>query len=201
MLSVASSAAAQEQVTLYADNLPKGVFAEFKPSSGTTPFSSRVTFWNDFSGEGGTYPISVVGNAPSGSRSYKMNVKLDYYKGWRFDDTVYTQRMVEKYAGSATRYPYIKVYGGGAGILTISFGLGKSLPRANRTYKITPFSGTTDDIQVTMFDDPVIYGATGVGSPTGTFTFDSLGKFTFKCTGVEMSDGVRKRTLDASFSE
>jgi hypothetical protein len=47
----------------------------------------------------------------------------------------------------------------------------------------------------------VIYGATGAASPTGTFTFDSLGKFTFKCTGVEMSDGVRKRTLDASFSE
>jgi hypothetical protein len=201
ILSVASSAAAQETVTLYADGLPKGVFADFVPSSGITPFSSRVTFWNDFSGEGGSYPISVVGNGPSGSRSYKMNVKLDYYKGWKFGDSVYTQKLVEKDAGGGTRYPHIKVYGGGAGILTINFGLGKSLPRANKTYKITPFSGVADDIQVTMFDDPVIYSATGAGSPTGTFTFDTLGKFTFKCTGVEMTDGVRKKMLDCSFSE
>jgi hypothetical protein len=200
-ISIVSSSGTAEKVTLTADGLPKGAYAEFRPSSGTTPFTAQVKFWYDYSGSGGNYPVSVVGYSPSGTRSYKMDLKLDPYRGWKFGDSIYHQTELLKDQGSSNRYPNIKVYGGGAGTLTISFGMGKSLPVANKVYKITTSAGTSDDIQITMFDDPVIYSATGVGNPTGTFRFDSLGKFKFICTGVEMSNGSKKRMLDVSINE
>src|SRR5688572_28109287 len=74
-LTVTSTAAEGEKVSMFADGLPKGVFASIVPSSGTTPFATRVTFWNDFTGTGGTFPVTIIGNSTSGSRSYKMNVR------------------------------------------------------------------------------------------------------------------------------
>jgi hypothetical protein len=42
---------------------------------------------------------------------------------------------------------------------------------------------------------------TGGGSATGKFTFDSVGKFTFNCSGIVMADSTGQQTLDCSFSE
>ena len=200
-LPISIASATPETVTLRVDGLPGGVFADIVPSSGQTPFSANVNFWNDFRGTGGTYPVTIVGTSPSGSKSYKLNVTLDHYRGWKFGDSVYNQKGLVKDPGSSNRYPTIRVFGGGAGQLTISFGQGKSLPVANKTYKISGSSGTADEIQISMYDEPIVYSATGVGSPTGTFSFDTLGKFTFKCNNVEMSNGSEKRLLSASFSE
>jgi len=199
-ISVISTSGTPETVSLFVDGLPEGVFANIVPSSGTTPFNARVVFWNDFSGTGGTYPVTLVGRSSSGSRSYKLNVTLDY-KGWKFNGGIYKQTGLIKEPGSASHYPQIKVFGGGGAELTINFGMGKSLPTVTRTYKITSSSGTSDDIQISMFDNPLIFISTGVEAPTGTFTFDSLGKFTFKCKNVEMTNGTEKKLLDCSFSE
>ena len=200
-ISVVPGAGTPENVSLRMDDLPGGVFAGFTPSSGTPPFNAQVNIWNDFRGAGGTLPVKLVGTAASGIRSYKMNVTVDHYRGWKFGDSVYNQKELFKFAGTPTRYPYVRVLGGGAGELTIAFSAGKGLPNATRSYKITSSSGVTDDIQLTMIDGPVSYSATGAGAPTGTFTFDSLGRFVFKCSNVEMSNGLDKKLLSVSVSE
>jgi hypothetical protein len=200
-LPVSITSSTTETVSLRVDGLPRGVFADVRPSSGPAPFTASIVFWNDFSGTGGTYPVTVVGTSPSGTRSYPMNVTLDYYKGWQFGDSVYNQKGLVKDPGSVKQYPKITVFGGGAGQLTISFMQGTSLPIANKTYKISASSTTADEIQISMYDEPAIYTATGVGAPTGTFIFDTLGKFAFKCSKVEMSNGREKKLLSASFSE
>lgn len=200
-ISILPNSGAKDTVGLSAGDLPAGVSADFVPRSGITPFTSRVTFRYNFSGTGGTYPVTITGNGHSGSKSYKLNLILDYYRGWRLGDSTYYKTSLTKDPGDAIHYPNIKVLAVPSGQLTISFGIGKYLPTANKTYKITPTSGTTDDIQIAIYDNPIIYSATGVGSPTGTFTFDTLGKFTFKCKGVEMTNGTQKKLLDCSFSE
>ena len=201
-VSVVPNPGSKDTVTLSVNGLPNGVYVDFIPATGGIPFTSRIKFRYDFSGTGGTYPVTITGTGRSGSRTYNLNLTLAYYRGWQFGGIIYKQKGVIKDVGDASHYPSIKVFGGGDGILTINFGLGRSLPTVNKTYKITSSSSDkSDDIQIAMNDDPLIYNATGVGSPTGTFTFDTLGKFTFKCTGVEMSDGVHKQTLGCSFSE
>lgn len=200
-VTVNSGTGSPQDVSLSGDNLPKGVSASFNPSRGTTPFTAMATFRYDFTGSGGVHDVKLVGNTATGSKSYPLKVTLDFYRGWRLGDSTYYKTDVYKDKGNTSTYPNIRVYAVRSGILTISFGLGKSLPSANKTYRITSSSGTADDIQISMNDEPEIFSATGVGNPTGTFTFDTLGKFTFKCSGVEMSNGVQKKTLDCSFSE
>jgi hypothetical protein len=204
-ISIVPAGGAADTVSLTFSGLPDGVGVDYSPATGITPFTSSLKFTYDYSGTGGTYPVTITGVGHSGEKSYTVNVTLGDYRGWRFGGIQYDRKGVAKYQGGPLNYSSIIVDGGGAR-LTINFGQGKKLPTATRTYKISSYADTSDNIQVTMQDVNTLFISTGkstdgVTIPTGTFTFDTLGRFTFKCTNIEMTDGLSKQNLSATFSE
>lgn len=190
-----------EAVTLSAEDLPKGLHCEFTPSGGTPPFNAKVRVWNDFTGEGGIQSFHITGRSESGTRNYLMNATFAAFRGWKFGELVYFQNSVIRIPGTGSSYPQIKVYGGGAGILTITFAQGSKLPTSNKTYKISSTALGPDEIRLTMNDDPVIYQAVGNNNVTGTFIFDNVGRFVFKCSKVEMTNGIDHKILEGNIYE
>ncbi len=205
-VSVTQTGSARDTVTLNGDFLPGGVFASFQPQVGITPFTSLVTFSTDFSTGGGTYPCKVKGVGHSGTRYYDLNVTVAAFRGWKLGSIVYTRTGLVKETGNGVTYPSIRVSGPGGQTLILSFSSKGALPLKNATYKIAADSNTADNVQIAMYDGAHIYRATGFSSDgvkgvTGTFSFDTLKKFTFHCANVQMSDGTEKLPLECNFSE
>lgn len=204
-ISVTSTNGAKNTVRLAGDYMPGGVYADCRPSSGVTPFTSQVTISTDYTTGGGTFPLKIKGTDSIGSRSYGMNVTLSQYRGWQFGSDIFIKESVEKDPGTVSYYASIKATATNGSHLNISFAKGAGLPKANSTYKISGDTGKSN-IQIALYDGAHIWSATGkrtdgMDAPTGVFTFDTLKRFTFKCSSVEMSDGVKKQALNCSFSE
>ena len=206
-ITVAPSGSAKDTVTLSGEQLPGGVYANFEPATGVTPFASRVTISTDYSGSGGTYPFKIVGNGHSGSKSYDIRVMLDYFRGWQLGSIVYEKTGLSKDAGSGTAYPTIKVNGPMGQQLILSFSSKAGLPTKTSAYRIASDSSTAaDNVEIAMYDGAHIYRATGYNTDgskpaTGVFTFDTLRKFSFRCANVQMSDGLEKLPLNCAFGE
>lgn len=205
-VSVVPTSGASDTVTLFGDLFPTGMYASFEPRTGVTPFTSIVTFSTDYSSaKGGTFACKVKGTGHSGVRSYDVNITTDAYRGWQLGSAIYEKVSLQEDPGTTTLYPSIKVVSPSGAELRLSFAAGTGLPKANSTYKIATDTGR-NNIRISLYDGPHIWSATGKRTdnsevPTGIFTFDTLHKFTFKCTNVEMSDGLQKMPLSASFSE
>jgi len=199
-ISIVPSSTAKDTVYLSVSDLPRGLYYYFTPSHGSTPYTSLLTFFTDFSGEGGTVPVTITGMGTSGTRTYQINVTVPSYRGWNINGLVYNQTGVYINPGGNNQYPMIMVWGGQSnGQLIINFAKGRSLPTKTRSYIISNHSDSAaDNIQIAFYDSSRQFSATGVGAPVGTFTFDTLGKFVFRCSGVEMSDGVTNKTLNCS---
>lgn len=190
-----------ETVALSAEDLPPGLHVSFDPSSGTPPFNSKVRVWNDFSGNGGTQGFHITGRTETGTRNYLLNATFAAFRGWKFGEGVYLQKSVARIPGSSTDYPQIKIYGGGAGILTLSFAQGGKLPTSNKTYKISNTALGPDEVRITMTDGPIIFSAVGDNNASATFMFDNQGQFVLKCKNVEMRNGVDQKILECNVYE
>jgi hypothetical protein len=204
-ISVVSTTGSKDTVTLFGDQFPTGMYPNFEPRTGITPFNSLLTIATDYSGAGGTFPVTIKGSGRSGTREYTINVKLDAYRGWQMGSTVYEKVQLIKFPGDQTKYASIKVTSPTGAELFLSFAQGAGLPTVNSTYKVSGDTGKKN-IQIAMYEGAHIWSATGKFSDgtegaTGTFTFDTLRRFTFKCANVEMTDGVNKVPLNCSFSE
>ena len=196
----------KDTVSLTTDLMPGGVYAKFEPRTGITPFKSLVTISTDFSTGGGTFPFKIKGVGHSGNRSYDIHVTLDAFRGWQLGSAIYQRESVLKDPGTSSKYANIIVTAPNGAQLHLSFGAGVPLPTVNSTYTISADTGKKN-LQIAMYDGAHIWGATGKHSdgttdaPTGVFTFDTLRRFTFKCFNVEVSDGLKKESLNCSFSE
>jgi hypothetical protein len=207
-ISVVPVSGAKDTVTLFGDLFPTGVYATFQPRTGVTPFTSLVTISTDYStGAGGTYALKLKGAGHSGTRAYDFNVTLPPFRGWQLGSAIYEKLSLQKVAPSGSNYAGIKVTSAGGAELRLSFAAGVSLPSANSTFSIGGTDTGKKNIRIALYDGAHIWSATGKrtdGSSepaTGTFTFDTLRKFTFKCSNVEMSDGINSLPLNCSFSE
>jgi hypothetical protein len=205
-VQVVPTSGAKDTVTLFGDNFPNGVYADFQPRTGVTPFTSTVTISTDFkSGVDGIVVSKIKGSGNSGVRSYDMKINLDAYRGWQLGSAIYEKVGLEKTAGNDTTYARVKVISPTGAALYLSFALKAGLPTATSTYTIANDTGKKS-LRIAMYEGAHIWSATGKaadgsGPATGTFTFDTLHKFTFKCSNVEMSDGIQKVPLKCSFSE
>jgi len=198
-ISIVPSSSSKDTVYLSVSDLPKGLYYEFIPTHGSTPFTSTLRFFTDFSGEGGTVPVTITGMGTSGTRTYTVNVTVPGYRGWNIGGLLYGQTGLYVNPGGNNQYPSVMVWGGGAGQLIISFAKGRSIPTKTSSFPISSHSDSaTNNIQIAFYDNSTQFSATGNGSPVGTFTFDTLGKFVFRCSGVEMSDGLTKKTLNCA---
>ena len=205
-VSVVSNSGAKDTVDLTTDLIPGGVYADFKPNHGITPFTSLVTISTDYSTGGGTFPFKIKGIGRCGTRTYDIRVTLDAFRGWQLGSEVYQRESVDKDAGGGSTYPTITVHGPNSAQLRLSFPAHTGLPITNSTYTVSSDTGAKK-IQIAMYDGAQIWSATGrrtdgsSESATGVFTFDTLKRFTFKAFNVEVSDGLIKKTLNCSFSE
>ncbi len=201
-IQIVTNAGAQpDTVNIQVTDLPRGIRTVIEPANRITTFASRITFLNEFNGPGGTFPVKVLGIGNSGTMTYPMNLTIAGYLGWTFNDTVFSRATVVKEPGRATGYPYIYADATNGSRLIIHFPHKSALPTKAATYKIGA-SATNGNIQVQFVRDSTqIFVSTGVGAPTATFSFDSLGKFIFRCTGVEMSNGIRSGMLSANLPE
>lgn len=201
-ISVIPTGSAKDTVLLSMENLPQGIGYTVSPLSGATPFNAALSLYTNFTGPGGKFPVTLKGVGHSGERSYTFNIDVPAYRGWVFDGMVYNQRGFERNTDTVKNYASIKVFGGGAGQLTVSFPKGKTFPIKTTVYNITAGAlPTGDNIQISFYDNTKIYSATGMGAPTGTFTVDTMGKFVFRCSNVEMSNGVDKKLLEVNVAE
>jgi hypothetical protein len=205
-VQVVSTSGTKDTVTLFGDNFPNGVFADFQPRVGITPFTSIVTISTDFkSGVDGTVVSKIKGSGNSGVRTYDIRINLDAYRGWQLGSAIYEKVGLEKTAGNDTTYARIKVISPSGAALYLSFALKAGLPTGTSIYNIANDTGKKS-LRIAMYEGAHIWSATGKnadgsGTATGTFTFDTLHKFTFKCSNVEMTDGIQKMPLKCSFSE
>ncbi|MBS1643633.1 MAG: hypothetical protein JST36_01215 [Bacteroidetes bacterium] len=199
-LSVVPLGSAKDTVLLRMDGLPKGMGYTVSPLSGATPFNVQLSLFTDFSGIGGSFPVRLTGVGRSGEVSYTFNVTVPSYRGWVFDGILYKQTGFVRNNDSVKKYASIRVYGGGNGQLTISFPKGRSFPTKTSSYSITAGAlDSSNNIQISFYDDTQIYSATG--NATGTFLVDTLGKLVFKCSNVEMSNGLTKKILSVDAAE
>ncbi len=205
-VAVTPTGSARDTVTLGFE-LPGGIYADFKPQVGITPFNAVVTISTDFTIAGGTYEGRIKGIGHSGTRSYALNVTIPEYRGWKLGSVIYQKTGLTKDGDSTKQYPNIRVNGPGGQLLVVTFAKTAKLPTKTSTYKIAADSNTLDNVQIAMVDGAHFYRATGYNSldgtkgVTGTFTFDTLRRFTFRCANVEMTDGNAKLPLNCNFSE
>jgi hypothetical protein len=205
-VSVVPTSGTKDTVTLFGDLFPSGLYIAFEPRTGVTPFTSVVTVYTDYSSNaGGIFACKVKGTGHSGVRSYDLHVTTDAYRGWQLGSAIYQKVTLTKSSGTTTLYPNITVTSPSGAALRLSFAAGAGLPTVNSTYKIAADTGR-NSIRISLYDGPHIWSATGKrysssDAATGAFTFDTLHKFTFKCSEVEMSDGTQKMPLSCSFSE
>lgn len=206
-VQVVPTSGIKDTVTLFGDNFPKGVYADFQPRTGVTPFTSTVTISTDFkSGVDGTVVSKIKGSGHSGVRTYDIRINLDAYRGWQLGSAIYEKVGLEKTTGNDTTYARIKVISPSGAELYLSFALKAGLPTTTSVYNIANDT-SRKSLRIAMYEGAHIWSATGKqadgssGPATGTFTFDTLHKFTFKCSNVEMSDGLQKMPLKCSFSE
>ncbi len=204
-VTVTPTSGTRDTVTLSGE-LPGGIYASFKPQTGITPFNAVVTISTDFTPAGGTYLGRIKGVGHSGTRSYELNVTVPAFRGWKLGPVIYQKVSLQKDGDTTKQYPNIKVYGPGSQVLVLTFAKNAKLPTQTGTYKIGADGNTTDNIQIAMTDSAHFYRATGYNidgtkGVTGTFTFDTLRRFTFRCANVEMTDGQNKLPLECNFSE
>jgi hypothetical protein len=204
-ISVVPTSGVKDTVKLSADLVPGGVYCSFVPSTGVLPFNSIVTVSTDFSSAGGTYPFKIKGVGSTGTNEYDIKVTLAPFRGWQLGSDIYEKTGLTKSEGTGVDYPYIVVSAPNGAQLRVNFAAQTRLPKVTTTYNITSDTGR-NNIQIAMAHNSTIWSATGkqFGSSdaaTGTFTIDTLKRFTFKCSNVEMSDGLQKKSLSCSFSE
>lgn len=201
-LQVTTNAGAiADTVTLQVHGLPQGVTATVTPITGKTNFSSRITFTNNNNGPGGNFNVNVVAYGKSGTLTYPMVLTVPGYLGWIFNDTAYSRSSVAKDPGRVSGYPFIYIDALDGSRLVINFPYKSTLPTKAATYKVgaSPSEGT---LQLRFFRDSTqIFVSTAVGNPTASFSFDSLGKFIFKCSNVQMTNGFRSGNLNVSVPE
>jgi hypothetical protein len=197
-ISVVANPGQVDTVFLYANDLPGGLYVDFLPINGITPFSSVVTV-RAYTSSNATYTIHIRAVGRSGIQSYDMKVTLPGFKGWQLDDVMFSKTTAEKNAGTAT----ITARSSNGGQISLMFDPAVGLPTSNRTYTI---GSTTEGgkMMISVWDNSRTWLSTGNakgGTATGTFTFDPLGKFTFKCSDVEMADSTLRKSLTCSFGE
>lgn len=196
-----NAGALPDTVTLQVQGLPQGITTTLLPGTGKTNFASRITFTNNYNGPGGNFNVNVVAYGKSGTLTYPMVLSVPGYIGWAFNDTTYSRSKVVKDAGSVSGYPYIYIDAVDGSRLVINFPYKATLPTKSATYKVgaSPSEGT---LQLQFLRDTTqFFVSTGIGNPTASFSFDSLGKFIFKCSNVQMSNGVRNGKLNVSVPE
>jgi hypothetical protein len=201
-ISITTKSGSQpDTVSIQVTDLPQGISVGITPVNAKTSFTSRIEFINKLNGAGGSYPIKVLAIGNSGTLTYPMILTVPGYIGWTFNDTGYSKSTVVKDAGLTTGYPYIYVNAYDGSRLVIHFPYKATLPKTGTTYKIG--SATAEGtIQLQFFRDSTqIFVSTAAGAPTGIFSFDTLGKFIFKCDNVQMSNGFYTGKLKASFPE
>jgi hypothetical protein len=199
-ISVVANPGVADTVFLYANELPPGMYVDFTPISGATPFTSnvRVAYYGT---ESGTFTIHINGAGRSGLRTYDLKVTQPEFKGWRLAGEYYHNTTVEKIPGTTTINPMIRVNAMGGSQLVFTFALGAGLPLTTRTYTIVQSPLASNQMSITLHAPGHDWESTGNGSNTGSFVIDTAGKFTFNCTNVEMADSNRKEMLTASFGE
>ena len=83
-LAVATSSGIQEDVTISVTGLPAGISAVIAPTTGTPPFGVTITFIKLGTTAAGTYPIHVVGNSATYTKSYDLNLAVPAVTGNQF---------------------------------------------------------------------------------------------------------------------
>jgi hypothetical protein len=82
-LTVKQKDSSQKQdVAITVENLPIGVTATVLLTSGNPAISHVITFKNDLSSPGGTYPIKIVGTSAAGRKEYDLNLTITSFSGW-----------------------------------------------------------------------------------------------------------------------
>ncbi len=194
-ITVTTTSGPADTVTLYANEIPGGVYVSFKPIMGATPFTSVVTVSTLATQGAGSYTLKINGAGHSGLRSYSMGVSTPAFRGWQLGTDVYTRAGIEKDAS----VPQIRALAGGGADLILTFAAGNGLPVSNSSYGIAAVAAT-GKLAITIHDGAHIWKSSGSGG-SGAFTFDTQGRFTFKCSNVEMVEGTSKKSLNCSFSE
>ncbi len=195
---------AADTVQLSVDDIPNGVNVSFTPRDGITAFSTTMRIWTDFSGQGGTYVLKLRGVGHSGERTYPFKLTLAPYNGWQFGSEVFQKVWLHR--NTTGTYKFIQVMATNGAMMRLSLPAGMDLPTKTTEYHITSDS-VANAMQITLYDGPNIWSATGHKSTdpnqpaTGQIIVDSIQKYIFKCSNVEMTNGIDKRNLDCNFME
>jgi hypothetical protein len=198
-ISIQSVAGAVDTVTLYANELPSGLYVHFVPVIGVTPFTSYVTITAQTQGAG-TYTVKIKGVGLSGLRTYDLKITVPEFRGWKLGSTTYHRQSVVKSAGGSSSPATILVNASGGAILILTFAPGAPLPSSTSTYSISSEANSSNEIAIQMIDGAHTWESTGGGTASGTFTFEN-GKFSFKCSNVEMMEGTERKMISCIFSE
>jgi hypothetical protein len=198
-IDIKSNAGTVDTVFLYANGLPGGMYVDFDPLYGITPFTAKMKV-SYFGSEAGVFTIHIKAVGRSGTRTYDVKVTWPDFKGWKLAGDYYHNTGVERDSGSATINPSIRVSAAGGSQLIFKFAIGAGLPTTTRNYTITSVPNTADKMSITLLAPGHTWLSTGSGSSTGNFTFNE-GKFTFSCNSVDMADSSKHETLTASFGE
>jgi hypothetical protein len=92
------------------------------------------------------------------------------------------------------------VHANGGAILTLWFPKGAGLPKESHTFDISS-DNTGGKMMLTLDDGSHRWTSTGGGTAVGILAIDPAGKFSFKCTNVQMADSTQRETLNCTFSE
>lgn len=198
-IDIKSNTGMVDTVFLYANGLPSGMYVDFDPLYGITPFTSKVRVAY-YGAESGVFTIHIVATGRSGTRTYDIKVTQPDFKGWKLGGDYYHNVGVERDSGSSLVNPSIHVNAAGGSQLIFTFALGAGLPTSTRTYTIAKVPNAADKMSITLKAPGHTWVSTGSGSNTGSFTFNE-GKFTFSCSNVDMADSTQHETLTASFGE
>jgi hypothetical protein len=198
-ITIQAAAGKTDTVTLYANETPSGVSVHFTPLVGVTPFTSTVTV-TAFNQGAGTYQFKINGVGLSGVRTYTVNLTLPAYRGWQLGSDIFHREGVTSYPGDATSPARISVNAAGGAFLIMTFAPGAGLPTSNRVYTISDTALLSDRMTLKVLDGVHKWKSTGGGTTAGTFTFEG-GKFSFRCTNVDMVEGTEHKQLTCTFSE
>jgi hypothetical protein len=197
-IDIKSNAGTVDTVFLYANGLPGGMYVDFDPVYGITPFTAKMKV-SYYGTEAGVFTIHIKAVGRSGTRTYDVKVTWPDFKGWKLGGDYYHNTGVERDTSTSTN-PSIRVNAAGGSQLIFTFAIGAALPTTTRSYTITKSPNAADKMSITLKAPGHTWVSTGSGSNTGTFTFNE-GKFTFTCTNVDMADSTQHETLTASFGE
>jgi hypothetical protein len=198
-ISIQSVAGSVDTVTLYANELPDGLYVHFVPVIGVTPFTSNVSITAQTQGAG-TYPIKINGVGLSGTRSYNLNITVPEFRGWKLGSTTYHRESVVKNQENGNFPANIIVNASGGALLALTFAPGAVLPTSTSTYTIASVANSSNKLTLKMIDGAHTWESTGNGTASGTFTFEN-GKFSFRCSNVEMMEGTERKMINCIFSE